>query len=92
MIEKIFSHPYTICFQGPFLKIILGTDTLLVRASCRCNLGERDPVRPLLRSRCTTLVGSIGEALETITFQVFFRPHNGDFWTVATIYHNLQRM
>ena len=46
---------------------------------------------PLLGSRCTTLIGFIGEALETITFYVFLRPHNGNFWTVATIYHNLQR-
>ena len=59
--------------------------------NCECNLGARKAVSHLVGLKCTTIVGSIGEALVTITFKVFLRPHNGNFWTVATIYHNLKK-
>ena len=36
--------------------------------------------------------GSTDEAPQTITILWFLSPKNGHFWTVATIYHNLQKI
>ena len=76
--------------QELFYKIIFGSDPLCMRSSCQCSSGALEVVSLLVGYRCTTLVGSIGKTLETITFQVFlWRFVNGNLWIVATIYHNL---
>ena len=68
--------------QGLFQKIILGSSPLCV---------SELPISLIAREAVSPLVGSIGEALETITFYMFLRPHN-NFCTVAIIYCNLQRI
>ena len=40
--------------------------------------------------KCTTLVGFIGKALETIVATDFF--YKTSKWTIGTIFHNLQRI
>ena len=75
--------------QGLFYKIILGGDLLPVRASCQFSSGAWEAASPMVGSRCTTLVGFNGEALETITFLAILRPCHGNLWTAATFYHNL---
>ena len=52
----------TLTVQELFQKIILGNDTLHMRAICQFSLGEQEAVSLLVGSRCTTLVGSIGLA------------------------------
>ena len=49
-------------------------------------MGSYEPLGRVQMSRCTTLVESIGEALETITFYVFWTRMEIS-WSVATIYN-----
>ena len=54
-------------YQWQFYKIILGSDALRVKASSQCSWGAREAVNPLVGFWCTTLEGSISEALGTTT-------------------------
>lgn len=48
-------------------------------ASYQCSLGVQEDLNPQAGSSPTTLLGSIGEALETITFEVFLRAYSENF-------------
>ena len=57
---------------------------LRVTAVSRWSLGPREAVSSLVGSRCTTKVGSIGDASETITILGFLKPPNGLSWLLLS--------
>ena len=60
-------------------------------AGCQCSWGAGKAVSPLVEFTYTAMLGSIIKAPETIAGLGFLRLQSGNFWTVTTIYHNLQR-